>query len=134
MKNLFIIAFFALLIPAVPAMAQCGDCQAHYEIGKGPGEVYYGQTIQGFITSHLSPGGNMRVPVGVSMSDGSQAWLTCESSLSQYVPMQKATKCLQSNQYVEVTLYWEAGTYAIISGTWIPGHYNIIGWRVMQIQ
>lgn len=132
-KLFFILSFFALLIPTL-ASAQCGDCQTKYELGKGPGETFYGETIQGFINFRLSDGGNMKVPVGVSMSNGSQVFVTCQSSLHGYIPMKNASKCLTSNQYIEVTLSWEPGYHAIISGTWVPGHYEVIGWRVMEMQ
>lgn len=134
MKKIFgIISLFAFIFNTTPAFSQCGDCQIKYDLGKGPGEVFYGETIQGFINFRLSDGGNMKVPVGISMSDGSQVFITCQSSLNGYTPMKNASKCLKSNQYIEATLSWEAGYYGPISETWVPGHYEVVGWRVMEI-
>lgn len=124
--------FFALLSPLLVS-AQCGTCQTNYEVGKGPGEKYYGDVVPGYVNYRLSPGANTKIPVMISLSDGTSVGVSAQSPFYGYGPLLEATKCMKSDQYIEVTLTWEPGYHGMISGTWVPGHYNVSGWRVMPI-
>lgn len=134
MKKIFgiIISLFALLSPALVS-AQCGTCPEQHELGKGPGEKYFGDVISGYVNYRLSPGANAKVPVMISLSDGSSVGISAVSTFYGYGPLLEASKCIKSDQYIEVTLTWSPGYYAMISGTWVPGHYNVSGWGVKHI-
>lgn len=129
MKKIFFISlFFALLLPTMPAIAQCGDCQTHYEVGKGPGEEHYlGGTILAWSTAGFSS--NMSCMVMVTMSNGTNKPIPCYSG-DTFFRDHKLSSAPCTGTYRELGLVWEPGYYAPISGTWIPGRYKIVSCEV----
>lgn len=130
MKKIFGFLILAYLLPSI-ASAQCGDCLEKYELGKGPGEIFYGENIDGIITGYVS--NNIAVPVSLTVIQNGQevaTSVTCKMGLNNFRSMQNSY-CVGKN-YLLIHLKWSAGYYSPFTSTWVPGHYEIIGWEQRQ--